>query len=216
MSGSIILAGAMLFAAPLHVEGESLPVEEPQMSAVDQTRASLMLALESKVGAHMSNQNRAELAENIAAAGAENGIDPFLVLAVISVESEFKATAHSKRGAQGLMQLKNSTAYEFGEKTGKPMAELGLFDKTTNISLGSAYLRACRDHLGSWSLALAAYNWGPAKVRHALHLQRHLPNQMRAYEYRVAKRYQQFANAAGLDLAARPIAYGPSLIRDAI
>jgi len=218
MSGSAIVIGAVLLAAPLHSEGEAMPVShEEVLTPKDQTRAALVQALQGKLGRNLNDMGRAELAEAIADAAAAQGVDPFLVLSVISVESEFKHTARSARHAQGLMQLKNATAFEWSDKTGVPMAELGLFDKATNVSLGSAYLRSCRDRLGSWSLALAAYNWGPAKVRRALK-ENHgrLPQVMRGYEIRVAKRYQQFTSMAGLELTARPVAYGPAKVRDAI
>lgn len=205
MSGSVIVISAVMLAAPLHSEGEEMRAShEIIITPADQTRAAIVMALRGKLGKNLTDLGRAELAEAVVEAANTQHVDPFLVLSVISVESEFKHTALSKRHAQGLMQMKNATAFEWSDKTGIPMAELGLFDETTNVVLGSAYLKSCHDKLGSWSMALAAYNWGPAKVRKAVK-ENHgkLPERMRDYEFRVAKRYRQFTTMAGFDAKAR-------------
>lgn len=86
------------------------------------------------------------------------GLDPSLVLALIKVESAFKAKAVSPKNARGLMQLLPSTAAIYGVTE--------LFDPRQNVLAGVQHLR---DLLvvfdGDVTLALAAYNAGSGAVR---------------------------------------------------
>jgi soluble lytic murein transglycosylase-like protein len=84
-------------------------------------------------------------------------LEPALVKAVARVESCFDVRAVSRVGAQGLMQLMPSTASMLGVSDS--------FKAEQNIGGGAAYLRAMLDRFGgNMSLALAAYNAGPAAV----------------------------------------------------
>ena len=82
---------------------------------------------------------------------------PELVRAVIVVESAFNPRAVSKRGAQGLMQLKPSTARRYGVSNA--------FDPEQNITAGAHYLRDLLQRFGNdLELTLAAYNAGEEAV----------------------------------------------------
>src|SRR2546428_706879 len=66
-------------------------------------------------------------------------------------------------------------------------------------------------------MALAAYNGGASKVRKAMRLNGgRVPSFMRGYERRIARNYEQLVSAAGIDIAAAPLPFGPRLVRDAI
>jgi hypothetical protein len=116
-------------------------------------------------------------------------IDPQLVHAVITVESCFDRFAVSRVGARGLMQLMPGTAQELGVRDS--------FDATQNIRGGIRYLRQMLEQFDDdITLALAAYNAGPAAVR------RHngVPpfNETRNYITRVMDHYQRLtASSAG-------------------
>ena len=85
-------------------------------------------------------------------------LDPWLVRAIIQVESNFRPTAGSYAGAGGLMQLMPSTAYSLGCKD--------RFDPESNIAAGTRYLRQMINiYPDNMSLALAAYNAGPGNVQ---------------------------------------------------
>jgi len=79
-----------------------------------------------------------------------------LLMAVIKVESNFKANALSPKGAIGLMQLMPGTARDLG--LANP------FDPSENIHGGAKYLSDCIDKFRSLELGLAAYNAGPNLV----------------------------------------------------
>lgn len=91
-------------------------------------------------------------------------VSPFLVAAVIRVESRFRPDAVSARGAVGLMQLMPSSAGWIFMKMGRTGTP-DLTDPATSIHLGSWYLRyLLNSYGGNATLALAAYNGGPETV----------------------------------------------------
>ena len=95
--------------------------------------------------------------QNIQKAAAKYNLPPELITAVIRAESNFKVSAVSSAGAQGLMQLMPATAKELGVKNS--------FDIEQNIDGGTKYLRKMMDRFGgSVRKALAAYNAGPGTV----------------------------------------------------
>lgn len=102
----------------------------------------------------------------ILSSAAEFDLDPSLVAAVIYTESGFRPQAKSGAGALGLMQLMPATGIEEAELLGmEGVTEAGLTEPSVNIRLGCVYLRKLLDEFGTESVALAAYNAGPGRVR---------------------------------------------------
>jgi soluble lytic murein transglycosylase-like protein len=97
-------------------------------------------------------------AEIIASAAQAHGVDPFLVRALIQVESGFKPRARSPKGAMGLMQLMPATARQYKVRNA--------FDPRANIEAGIKHLKSLIDRWGGrLDLSLAAYNAGEAAVQ---------------------------------------------------
>jgi len=99
----------------------------------------------------------ADLREMLAEAGHERNLDVDLLASLVKAESGGNSRAVSRAGAQGLMQLMPSTASDLGVQDS--------FRPDENVRGGSTYLDSLltRYH-ENLSLALAAYNAGPAAV----------------------------------------------------
>ncbi|HMK68237.1 MAG TPA: lytic transglycosylase domain-containing protein [Stellaceae bacterium] len=89
-----------------------------------------------------------------------------LVLAMTRQESGFDQFAVSRAGARGMMQLMPGTAKTMARQLELPFSQERLLsDVPYNITLGRAYLEGMLDKYGgSYLLAVAAYNAGPARV----------------------------------------------------
>lgn len=92
-------------------------------------------------------------------------LDPYLVTAVIAVESSFRPDAVSPRGAQGLMQLMPQTADWVATQLHHSVEHDDVFDPAVNIALGTWYLHYLRTQLPTAASWLAAYNAGQGNVR---------------------------------------------------
>jgi len=94
-------------------------------------------------------------AEIIDRVSAREGVDPKLVRAVIEVESGYRPSARSPKGAMGLMQLMPATARQY--------AVTNPYDPAANIEAGIKHLKSLLARFPQ-ALALAAYNAGGAAV----------------------------------------------------
>jgi soluble lytic murein transglycosylase-like protein len=98
-----------------------------------------------------------DLRDLAAAAARRHGLDPDLVMAVVSVESGFRPQAVSPKGAQGLMQLMPKTASSLGVANA--------FDPVQNLDGGTRHLgQLLTLYGGDLTRALAAYNAGEGAV----------------------------------------------------
>lgn len=105
-------------------------------------------------------------AGTISAAAREEGLDPFMVAAVIRTESRFRPAVESSKGARGLMQIMPDTGrWAAAQLKIEPYSDDLLKEPATNIRIGSWYLRRLIDqYRGDVVIALAAYNGGPSNV----------------------------------------------------
>jgi len=86
--------------------------------------------------------------------GAQQKIDPTLILAVMAIESNFNPYAQSSVGAQGLMQVLTRVHKDKYEDFGGKHAA---FDPVSNLRVGTAILKEYIEITGSVSGALKYY-----------------------------------------------------------
>jgi soluble lytic murein transglycosylase len=118
------------------------------------------------------------------------GYDPFLLLAVIEVESNFDPGAVSYRGARGLMQLMPDTRAWMLSREASISDELALHE--ADVRVGVRYLALLHRVFGRLDRALQAYNCGPGRLVEAMHDATRLPEETKGYAERVMKRFQRF------------------------
>jgi hypothetical protein len=124
-------------------------------AAADMKQAAEMKQAEKPKGNHPYEADAIKAAKQV-------GLDPSIMLHALYKESggtKDPATARSKAGAYGPMQLMPATAKELG---------VDYKDPQQNIIGGATYLKKQLDAFKDPQLALAAYNAGPGAVRKAL------------------------------------------------
>jgi soluble lytic murein transglycosylase-like protein len=100
------------------------------------------------------------LADDIYWAATRERIDPHMAFRLVSVESAFRPSAVSSKGAVGLTQVMPSTArWLFPDSR-----EEDLLVTRYNLRVGFRYLRKLIDTYDDTRLALLAYNRGPGTV----------------------------------------------------
>ncbi len=111
-------------------------------------------------------------------AAEEVGLDPLLVLAVISVESRFNPVAESAMGAKGLMQIIPRFHRDKLEDLG---GEEAVLDPETNIRVGARILQEYVYRTGTLEAGLQSYN-GATSDESAQYAQRILAERSRLDE----------------------------------
>jgi soluble lytic murein transglycosylase len=168
----------------------------------------------SLLGSRSPSLSRAELTQAARCLQQEArtlSIDPWLLMAVIGVESNFNYLAVSPVGAEGWMQLMPATARAEAESRGLNWEDGHSFDPVLNIQLGSRYLAELVTRFGRLDLALTAYNRGPDATRSLLRTHGALPREVRAfYSDKVMTRYRQFLHQYQSAALAAP---GPGTLK---
>lgn len=104
----------------------------------------------------------------------ELDLDACIILSMIAQESSFKASAKSKVGAKGLMQVMTSTKVSVLKSLGKDKvnafytANLNSnlsYKEIENILVGSTYFKSLVKKFNSQDTAVIAYNEGPTKIQ---------------------------------------------------
>ncbi|MEJ6949939.1 lytic transglycosylase domain-containing protein [Natronospora cellulosivora (SeqCode)] len=92
-------------------------------------------------------------------------IDPYLIAAIIFVESKYIEEAESPRGALGLMQIMPNTGRWIAEQMGIENFDVSdLLDPEINIMFGSWYIANLKKQFADEVIMLAAYNAGRGNV----------------------------------------------------
>ncbi|MGZ7445172.1 lytic transglycosylase domain-containing protein [Paenibacillus sp. TH7-28] len=145
--------------------------------------------------------------EEIRSHAKNNGIDPFIVAAIIKVETNYKTGAQSKKGALGIMQIMPDTANWVITKAGLPDTSLDQVQNEigTNIEIGTWYLKSLSEQFDGNEIAMiAAYNAGPTNVKNwiksgkwdgRLETSKNIPfGETRHYVQRVTHYYKQYSD----------------------
>ncbi|TMV48335.1 lytic transglycosylase domain-containing protein [Paenibacillus mesophilus] len=105
--------------------------------------------------------------QDIAISAKNYKVDPFLIAAIIRVETNFNPDKVSRKGAVGLMQLMPDTAEWIVERAGyAEETSRSLHRGDVNIEVGAWYLNSLYNQFDNNQIAvLAAYNAGPGNAR---------------------------------------------------
>ena len=138
------------FAVPAMVAGpiQSGPAEtarEREQRAVTEFIAKRYRVSEQAVAGFVATAYRA---------GAEQSVDPLLILAVVAVESRYNPVAESVMGAKGLMQVIPKFHLD---KLLDHGGEHALLDPEVNIAVGAQILREYQRRFGDTETALQMY-----------------------------------------------------------
>ena len=104
------------------------------------------------------------LFEAVQRIGKEHGIDPLLIVAIISIESGFKPHVKSAGGGHGLMQV--IPRYHL-DKIPDGLGVKGLMDPVVNVKVGTRILDEAIRRTGSPVAGLQSYNGSDKKRKFA-------------------------------------------------
>ncbi|MFZ2854973.1 MAG: lytic transglycosylase domain-containing protein [Rhodocyclaceae bacterium] len=164
-----VLATLLLAGTPVLHAGEcgASPLPSPYRHEIDTDRALRLngaaapyrfdqrYRLEPIVSAELSGK---PYFREIDAAARDSGLDPALVHAVVAVESAYRPSAVSPKGAVGLMQVLPATALSYGVTDPEKVGD--------NLRVGTRHLRGLMERFDNrLDLVLAAYNAGEGAVK---------------------------------------------------
>jgi soluble lytic murein transglycosylase len=173
----------IIFLHYLTVKNNDAAIAQQKKKQIDLDDSTMSLEREARsitllrtlAGATVPDHALCEVANIVSRSSAQFGYDPLLLLAVIRVESVFKAAAKGRfisgtpSGAFGLMQLKFETALEIAHLLGMPpLTEKELLNPEINLVIGVAYLTQLIAQFKSFKLGLLAYNQGPGTIYQTL------------------------------------------------
>lgn len=141
----------------------------------------------------------------------EYQMDPFWIISIIMVESNFKLDALSPKNARGLMQIKPDTAQHLYQLMQKNLTEdeveKNLYHPEENIEVGVFYLKKLLQNFRmNYRFATVAYNIGPQKLRNRL-VEKSLDVNNFSYLVKVKDRYVVLAQNFSEAIKNRPHPY---------
>jgi soluble lytic murein transglycosylase-like protein len=161
----MLAAGDAYAPEPLAPELSACVAEEELAAVPDASQTALTRYLSRRF--LVAGEATARMVSAAYSAAHEVGLDPLLVLAVISVESRFNPIAESLVGAKGLMQIipkyHQAKLVDLG-------GEAALWDPEANIRVGALILKEYVYRTGTLEAGLQYYNgafWdGSAQYAH--------------------------------------------------
>lgn len=132
------------------------------------------------------------LAQVILEHSITNGIDPYMMTALLATESEFELHAISEVGAKGFGQLMPVVRKMFGVR--EP------FDPYQNIKASCIFIKQLNNQWGDtpygWDMTLASYNLGITATRDRMRANKPLPKSVKAYIANINREKQNIARLA--------------------
>ncbi len=166
---------------------------------------------------HLPDWQRRKYAASVLANAERTRIDPRFIMAIVTVESSWRANAVSRSGARGLGQLMPSTAARLA---------VNARDAAENLRGTSTYLRSLLDRFRGqqhwFEKVIAGYNAGPNAVKKYGGIPPYAETQR--YVVKVLRVYEQLYGQVGIAwtpytshrrVAMRRIASEPSALSDA-
>lgn len=150
----LLLAVSLVFDGPLRSDAESLP-EAVAESAIDEARPAVTAALNAHLrsrNGYLSKGEQQRVIEAVIRSSRRYGLDPYLVTAVLLVESDARPWAESGKGAIGLMQVMPHWASKL------PLAG-NLSTIESNVEAGCFILADNIRRLGE-ARGISSYFWG--------------------------------------------------------
>jgi soluble lytic murein transglycosylase len=148
--GAAVAGWAVVAGAAQHPQG--LAAQVAQVEAVLEARGDL------------ADDERRAVAVAIVEESMRAGYDPFLILGLIDVESDFRRDVVSNADARGLMQIQPATLGYLIDRHRWPLSEKAVANNPALcVRLGVRYVRQLHDRFKSLNAALMAYNMGPTK-----------------------------------------------------
>ncbi len=147
---------------------------------MDAREDELWRTIVQKVADDLLIPDNLELAERITKAiedsSGEFGVDPWLMVALIRVESAGNPAAVSYKGARGLTQVMPYTGVQIARELGvKWEGPEVLHDVENSVRFGTYYLSKLLERFGDTRAAVAAYYWGPENIARRLRTGAALP-----------------------------------------
>lgn len=193
---ALVIAGAAAEVSflPRPVPKPAAPLKDSGPRVMAQVELEGLLA---RAARSLEPELRSRLAEAVLLESARAGYDPLFVLALVSVESRFRLTVSSDRGASGLMQLKPSTFAWISARE----PDVGGDDYATgedpvvDVRLAIRYFRWLERRFRSRDEALMAYNAGPKRLKQYKRADE-IPDSLRAYPRKIRREYERLVKMA--------------------
>lgn len=157
-AAALLMAGAYAYwSRPEEEAGQVSRVEDITDAVSETVGAFLGVDMPStRYTRALADPANAEIIAMLTRAESKYGIPSGLLVRQAWQESRFNPGAvNARSGAKGLMQFMPATAAEWGVQ---------VFDAASSADGGGRYMQWLYGRLGSWPLALAAYNWGIGNV----------------------------------------------------
>lgn len=167
--------------------------KDPPPPPVDRAQLEEILA---RAAPKLDPVLRGKLAVAVYSESERAGYDPLFILALVAVESRFRISVSSERGAYGLMQLKPSTfAWIAGREPDLDDDSAVAEDPVLDVRLAVRYFRWLEHRFHDRDDALMAYNAGPRRLQQ--YKKTAIPDSLREYPRRVMREYTRFVKMIG-------------------